>query len=120
MFIEQGGLEASFDKHAKASCRLYSKLEANGFKMFLPNQRQRVPSVTSVIVPNGVDPLKITTYAMKKYKFEVAGGLGPTMGKIFRIGLMGNNATDDLVDKTVDVIIEAIEATKDEDTKSKI
>ncbi len=25
---------------------------------------------------------------------EIAGGLGPTMGKVWRIGVMGYNATD--------------------------
>ena len=30
--------------------------------------------------------------AMDKYSVEIAGGLGPTAGKIWRIGLMGYNA----------------------------
>lgn len=29
---------------------------------------------------------------MEKYSMEIAGGLGPTAGKVWRIGLMGANA----------------------------
>lgn len=110
MFIEQGGLEAAWEKHARIAKLLYSQLESKGFKMFLDDPKHRTPSVSSVWVPAGVDALKVTGYAMQKYKFEVAGGLGPTFGKIFRIGSMGNNATEALVDKTVSIIVEAIAA----------
>lgn len=120
IFIEQGGLEVSWTKHSKVADRLYNSLESYGFKMFLSNPKHRVPSVTSVIVPNGVDALKVTSYAMQKYKFEVGGGLGPTFGKIFRIGLMGGNATDELVDKTVKIIVEGITAARTGNVTSKI
>lgn len=112
MFIEQGGLEASWEKHTKVSNRLYKALETRGFEMFIARPRDRVPSVTSVKVPTGVDAFKALSFAMTKYKFEFGGGLGPTFGQIFRIGLMGNSATEELVDKTVSILIEAIEATK--------
>lgn len=120
LFVEQGGLEASFKKHAEAAARLYKNLDSHDFKYLVSNCKNRAPCVTSVIIPNSVDPLKVAAYAMKHYNFEVAGGLGPTVGKIFRVGLMGNNATVELADKIVSIIVEAIEATKDEQTKAKI
>lgn len=120
LFIERGGLPASFDRHAEAAARLYKNLEGHDFKMLIANRRDRAPSVTSVIIPSGVDAAKVSAYAMQHYKFEVAGGLGPTVGKIFRLGLMGSNATPELADKIVNIIVEAIEATKDEPTKAKI
>lgn len=112
LFIENGGLEASWQKHAKMSRRLCNGLGSRGFNMFIVDPRNRVPSVTSVCVPEGVDSVKVISFAMQKYKFEIAGGLGPTFGKIFRIGLMGNNATETLVDKTIDILMEGIKATK--------
>jgi alanine-glyoxylate transaminase/serine-glyoxylate transaminase/serine-pyruvate transaminase len=36
---------------------------------------------------------------------EIAGGLGPTAGKVWRIGLMGINATEDNVDFVLKVSI---------------
>lgn len=39
---------------------------------------------------------------------EIAGGLGPTAGRIWRIGLMGQNATEERVDRVLDVLAESI------------
>lgn len=33
-----------------------------------------------------------------RYKVEISRGLGPTVGKVFRIGLLGVNATSEKVD----------------------
>ena len=41
-------------------------------------------------------------------KVEIAGGLGPTVGRIWRIGLMGQNATEERVDQVLQVLAEAI------------
>jgi alanine-glyoxylate transaminase / serine-glyoxylate transaminase / serine-pyruvate transaminase len=108
LFIENGGLEASWKRYEIVSKRLYSSLESNGFELFLKDVKTRVPSVTSVIIPAGVDQAQVSSYAMDKYKFEISGGLGPTAGKVFRIGLMGMNATEALVDKTIEILLEAI------------
>ncbi len=39
---------------------------------------------------------------------EIAGGLGPTFGRIWRIGLMGQNATPERVDRVLQVLAESI------------
>jgi alanine-glyoxylate transaminase/serine-glyoxylate transaminase/serine-pyruvate transaminase len=43
-------------------------------------------------VPAGVRWDAVPKYIMEKYSVEIAGGLGPTAGKVWRIGLMGANA----------------------------
>ncbi len=40
--------------------------------------------------------------AMDTYSVEVAGGLGPTAGKIWRVGIMGFNAKPQNVDLVLD------------------
>ena len=120
LFIERGGLEVSWQKCSSVSKKLYSDLESHGFKMFIKDVKNRAPSVTSIVVPAAVDPVKVAGFAMNKYKFEIAGGLGPTVGKVFRIGLMGINCTNELVDKTIEIILEAIEETKSGKLESKM
>lgn len=120
LFIEQGGLQSSWYKHMKVSTRLYAKLEASGFALFIENKKHRCPSVTSIKVPTGVDALKVAAHVMKKYRIEVAGGLGPTAGQIFRVGLMGVNATQENADKLVKVLVDGVAATKDAKLVSKI
>jgi alanine-glyoxylate transaminase/serine-glyoxylate transaminase/serine-pyruvate transaminase len=44
-------------------------------------------------VPEGVDWLALNKFAMETYNVELAGGLGPTLGKCWRVGIMGYNAT---------------------------
>lgn len=122
IFIEQGGLENSWNKHANVTKRLHDALGKRGFELFIIDPKDRCPSVTSVKVPpgKGVDPVKVLAYAMQKYKFEFGGGLGPTVGKIFRIGMMGGNATPELADKTVKILVEAVNASKDPKVSSKL
>ena len=43
---------------------------------------------------------------------EISGGLGPTAGKVFRIGLMGPNACEENVDLVLKVLKEALDDEK--------
>lgn len=43
------------------------------------------------------------------HKVEISGGLGPTAGKIFRFGMMGQNATPEKVDFLIKIFKESIE-----------
>ena len=45
-----------------------------------------------------------------RYRVEISGGLGPTANKVFRIGLMGQNATPEKVDLVLKVLKEALES----------
>ena len=70
--------------------------------MFVKNFEERLPSVTVVQIPkdvNGklVDELLIRKQLLEKYNIDISGGLGPTAGKVWRIGLMGKNATFEMV-----------------------
>ncbi len=39
-------------------------------------------------VPEGVDWAAVVKNAMDKYNVEIAGGLGPTAGRVWRVGLL--------------------------------
>lgn len=43
------------------------------------------------------------------YFLEISGGLGPTVNKVFRVGIMGYNATNEKVDFVLRVLKEALE-----------
>lgn len=43
-----------------------------------------------------------------RYKVEISGGLGPTVGKILRIGLMGINAQSRIVDLVLHALDEGL------------
>ena len=52
-------------------------------------QEHRLPSLTTVYIPQGVEDLPVRRKLLDDYRIEIAGGLGVFAGKIWRIGLMG-------------------------------
>ncbi|RXG53431.1 Serine--pyruvate aminotransferase, mitochondrial [Armadillidium vulgare] len=57
------------------------------------NLAWRAPTVTTIVVPQGINWKEASEHLMNKYKVEISGGLGPTAGKVWRIGLLGENCT---------------------------
>ena len=47
-----------------------------------------------------------------RHKLEISGGLGATAGLVWRIGLMGVNATEDKVDFVLECLREALDQAK--------
>lgn len=67
-----------------------------GLRMHVP-AAHRIPTLNTVLVPNGVDEAKVRSRLLQGPGIEIAGGFGPLAGKIFRIGLMGPLATEENV-----------------------
>merc|ERR1712013_213726 len=61
-------------------------------------------------VSQGVDWAAVSGHCMKNPLVEISGGLGPTAGKVWRIGVMGNNANIKTVSKVLDALREALKA----------
>jgi alanine-glyoxylate transaminase/serine-glyoxylate transaminase/serine-pyruvate transaminase len=49
----------------------------------------RLPSLTTPMVPQGVDEAAVRRGLLEDYNIEIAGGFGALKGKVWRIGLMG-------------------------------
>jgi len=90
--VAEEGLEEVWARHAAAAKQLHVGLEALGLKLFVKDPAHRLATVTTVEVPPGVLWSDVTTYLMKNYALEISGGLGPTAGKVWRIGVMGTGA----------------------------
>lgn len=105
------GLKSVIRRHKECSFRLQKGIEDMGLELFVPIQDDRLSTVNTVKVPKGVDWRKVSDYAMNKYFFEISGGLGPTAEQVFRIGLMGENATVEKVDLMLTILREAIQNT---------
>ncbi len=94
--VLEEGLEARWARHSRHSRALVAGLEALGCRLFARPGR-RLPVVNAVLVPPEVDEAAVRKRLLADYDIEVAGGLGPVAGKIWRIGLMGESATRDNV-----------------------
>jgi alanine-glyoxylate transaminase/serine-glyoxylate transaminase/serine-pyruvate transaminase len=96
--VEEEGLDARFARHLEVGGRLQGELEARGFALFA-QEGHRLPQLTSAALPGGREEAPLRRTLLERHGIEVGGGLGPTRGKIWRVGLMGAGATHECVDR---------------------
>lgn len=102
--IREEGLEARFQRHREVGRRLQSELGDRGFRSFSRPPEARLPQLTAVHLPGGRDEAPLRRELLEKHGIEVGGGLGPARGKIWRIGLMGEGARSETVDRLLDAV----------------
>ncbi|XP_031452351.1 serine--pyruvate aminotransferase [Phasianus colchicus] len=107
--LAEQGLENSWEQHQAVCTRLCQGLQDLGLELFVKEEAVRLPTVTTVRVPEGYNWKEITAFLMDKHSIEISGGLGPTAGKVLRIGLMGYNATQDNVDRLLRALRDALQ-----------
>ena len=90
--IEEEGLESRIARHRRNHEALAAGLQALGLTMFA-QAGHRLPMLNAVVIPDGIDDLKIRRALLQQYGIEIGGGIGPVKGKIWRVGLMGHTST---------------------------
>jgi len=86
--LEEG--PARFARHRLHGDALRAGLAAMGLELFgtEPPER-RLPFITPVVVPEGVDELRVRARLVEDFGIEIGAAFGPLQGKIWRIGTMG-------------------------------
>jgi alanine-glyoxylate transaminase / serine-glyoxylate transaminase / serine-pyruvate transaminase len=87
--VLEEGLEARWERHSRCQQALIAGLEAMGLTMFVTNPVDRLVTVTAINIPAGIEDAKVRLQLLNEFNIEIAGGLGPIKGKIWRVGLMG-------------------------------
>ncbi len=87
--VVEEGLETRWERHRLNQLALIAGLEAMGLKLLVENPSDRLPTVTAVMIPIGVNDEKVRNQLLDEFNIEIAGGFGPIKGKIWRVGLMG-------------------------------
>jgi alanine-glyoxylate transaminase/serine-glyoxylate transaminase/serine-pyruvate transaminase len=90
------GLDAVYARHAEAGRLLHEGLQAMGLELFAA-EGHRLPELTTVKVPDDVDSAAVRKELLERYDLEIGGGVGAYAATVWRIGLMGANATPDKV-----------------------
>ena len=91
------GLDARIARHRAAHQHLVRGVEALGFRMLVAPEH-RLPMLNAV-VPPFADEAGARRRLLDAHGIEVGGGLGKLAGRIWRIGLMGENARVEVVDR---------------------
>jgi len=87
--VLEEGLEARWERHRQNQHALIAGAEAMGLKLLVEKPVERLPTVTAVMIPAGVDDLKLRDQLLDEFNIEIAGGIGALKGRIWRLGLMG-------------------------------
>ena len=87
--IAEEGLEARYARHRANQRALVAGLEGLGLRLAVQDPAVRLPSLTTVMVPEGVQDGAIRSGLLAQYGIEIGGGLGQFAGRAWRIGLMG-------------------------------
>jgi len=90
--VLEEGLEARWRRHRENAEMLWDGLEALGLVLHVPDPDRRIPSLTTVGVPEGVDEAEVRGRLRDEYGIEIGSGLGPLKGRVWRIGLMGHGS----------------------------
>jgi len=111
LIIEEEGLENRWKRHRDNAEYLWKGLVDLGLELVVP-YAVRLPSLTTVKVPDNVDANGVIKYLRETHHIEISGGLGEFKGKAWRIGLMGYNSQKENVDRFLSVLKVALEHCK--------
>jgi alanine-glyoxylate transaminase/serine-glyoxylate transaminase/serine-pyruvate transaminase len=101
--IEEEGMEARAERHRRAAETLVASLAPLGFEPLVAEEH-RLPSLTTMRLPEKIlraGEAQVRRQLLEEHGIEVGGGLGKLAGSIWRIGLMGENAREENVERLV-------------------
>ncbi|WP_208993177.1 alanine--glyoxylate aminotransferase family protein [Roseibium sp. TrichSKD4] len=105
--LKAEGLEARWQRHRDAHQRLAEGLRRLDLQ-FLVEEDARLPQLNTVRVPTGVDEAAVRSCLLNEYDIEIGAGLGALAGKVWRIGLMGETARPENVDRLLNALGEVL------------
>ena len=105
LLLKEEGIEKSWERHQRNGKILVENLEKIGLSPYVKEQ-ERLPELTSVKVPDGVDEASVRLKLLNDYNIEIGAGLGELAGKVWRIGLMGYTSNE----KNIDACVNALKA----------
>lgn len=85
------GMEYREERQRNRRDALVAALETLGLEI-LAAPEVRLPSVTVVRVPAGVDGERVRTGLLSPYRMDIGSGLGSLRGKVWRIGVQSHSA----------------------------
>ena len=106
MILDEG-LSAVFSRHARVAAYCRSRLREMSVELFPVEEKICSPTVTAAKVPEGWTWLGLDR-ALRERGMAVGGSYGPLAGKVFRLGHMGSQARDDLVEKGMNILEEVL------------
>lgn len=107
LILKEEGIENAWRRHKENSVKFIAKLKELGLEPFVP-EGERIPNLITVKIPDGIDEARIRNELLNKHNLEIGAGLGELAGKIWRIGLMGYNSNEKMIDYCIGALKETL------------
>lgn len=107
--VLEEGLERRYERHRRIAAQLVEGLVERGLEPLVA-EAYRLPQLTVVRVPMGVDDAAFRRSLLERFGIEIGGGFGPLAGEIWRIGLMGESCRKENVMVLLNAIDELLGA----------
>ena len=101
--LTEEGLANCWQRHQRNAEYLWEGLEDLGLTLHVERDL-RLPTLTTVRIPDGVDGKAIARQLLQEYGIEIGGGLGELSGQVWRIGLMGFNSDKENVERFIEAL----------------
>jgi alanine-glyoxylate transaminase/serine-glyoxylate transaminase/serine-pyruvate transaminase len=103
------GLQNRWARHEKNHEAFVAGVAELGMGMLVA-EGERLWTLNTPLIPAGADDMKVRKHLMANHGIEIAGGLGPLAGKVFRIGTMGYGSSPENVQLLLSALKEALAA----------
>ena len=89
--VMEEGLQQRWDRHRRNHQAQVAGVEGLGLRMYVAPEH-RLWSLNTVTIPEGVEDAQVRSQLLSEHNLEIGGGLGELAGKVWRVGLMGENS----------------------------
>ena len=83
-------LEAVFSRHARFGEATRHAVKTWGLELLCRNPQEYSNSLTAVMMPETIDADEFRTLVLERFDMSLGNGLGRLVGKVFRIGHLGD------------------------------
>lgn len=101
--IKEEGIENRWERHKNVQQYAQIQFEKLGLN-YLVDPEYRMPQLHAVQIPENIDDLITRKRLIDEFNIELGAGLGDRLGKVWRIGFMGEAAQTSYVDYCVDAL----------------
>jgi alanine-glyoxylate transaminase/serine-glyoxylate transaminase/serine-pyruvate transaminase len=105
--VLEEGLENRWRRHERMHGLLRKGIEALGLRI-ASQEGHQLWQLNAITVPDGADEAAVRKKLLNDYGIEIGAGLGPLKGKIWRVGLMGETATEGNVNRFLSALRECL------------
>ena len=107
--VLEEGVENRWRRHERMHSMLRKGIEALGLRI-ASQEGHQLWQLNAITVPEGIDEAAVRKRLLNDFSIEIGAGLGPLKGKIWRVGLMGETATEANVARFLDAFTQCLKA----------